>query len=102
MNDAIAPVIDPTIDPTKAPVERVLLPEFDEEDNELVAGWEEVCVADSWAAIFVVVCALLPPSLLVLVEGEFVVSVGNACVVAAGTLAVVADTLAKYELKMEV
>ena len=99
MNDAIAPVIDPTIDPTKAPVERVLLPELDKED-ELVAGWEEVCVADSWAATFVVVCALLPPVLLVLVEGEL--GVGNACCVAAGTLAVAADTLARYEFKMEV
>jgi hypothetical protein len=90
VNDAIAPVIDPTIDPTKAPVERVLLPEFDEEDNELEAGWEEVCVADSWTALFVVGCALLPPALMVLVEGELVVCLDNACVVAAGALAVVA------------
>jgi hypothetical protein len=57
---------------------RVLLPSFDEEDEELVAGEEDVCIVVSWALLFVVVGVM--PSLPALVgmeyESEVAVSAG--------------------------
>lgn len=77
--------------PTSAAVLSVLLPPFDKAE-ELVAGEDEVCIAESWVLLFVVVGLLLllplplPSPVLVLVEGEFIVSEGIAAeyVVAVG------------------
>jgi len=76
-------VTEPTIVPTSAAVLSVLLPPF-EAAEELVAGDDEVCVAESWALLFVVVGVLLllplplplPVLVLVLVGREYAVSEG--------------------------
>jgi hypothetical protein len=85
--------------PTSAAVLSVLLSPFDEAE-ELVAGEDEACVAESWALLFVVVALLLllplplPLPVLVLVEGEFVVSEGIVAeyVIAVGNEIDVPDT----------
>ena len=87
---------DPTIVPTSAAVLSVLLSLFDEAEG-LVAGEDEVCVAESWALLFVIVDSLLllplplPLSVLVLVEGEFV-GIAAEYVVAVGNEIDVPDT----------